>query len=434
MRMHLSLALTCFVCACSGASSGLGAADAGSLVDGPTTGDAADAGASADGGSPGMLTMDCTQSNPACPAMTMPPDQPDQSEFRGFADPSMRRDPASGRLWLSYSWPHDIVGDAAATKDTYVLDIHLSHSDDSGNTWVYDEPLWTAQPVTSASAGAGDGGLTYYSSHEVSNLAPIDDGSGNVSWVSIHKYYTVEAGQNPTSDWAQFTASNMFIVSAASTPTALDTAPTQRLGFAGTQAAVDFTLTSLSPDLAACALLDEPALMQQGSLLYLAAFCSSQHGNAPDYTNGFYAIFSTTPTGAPAGWTWKYEGKLSTPADAEQLDGHQIWWELDFTRKSDGTLLALVTPTDSTSGGLSNDGCRVLEVASLSPPAMAHDSAGNFIDLASITTSDLSGRSGGQACTYEPASQTGVVVFRYMSGSSEATGVLCTINATSLSP
>ena len=49
------------------------------------------------------LTIDCTAANPQCPQLTVSGDSPDESNFRGFADPSIRLDPDTGTLWLTYS-------------------------------------------------------------------------------------------------------------------------------------------------------------------------------------------------------------------------------------------------------------------------------------------------------------------------------------------
>ncbi len=429
----LFVLLACTACGCTQSSFSSGtSAGSGPGADASDAQAAGEAGADSSGQGGGAIpSLDCTANDPACRAILMPPDTPDTSPFRGFADPSMRRDPVSGRLWMSYSWLHDIVG---ANTSTYVLDIHIAHSDDEGRSWSYDGPVWASEAVAGAADGASDAGVPYYSSHEVSNLYPIDHGDGTVTWVGVEKYYTVQQGGNPISNWQHFVDTGMLVVATADSPTALGAGPTQRLGAANTTNAIDVRLTDLSSDLFNCAQLDEPAFAMQGGTLYLGAFCASQNGVMPVYGSGYYAIFSTTPSGPPSGWTWKYEGKLATPADAKQLDGHQIWWELDFATKSDGTLLAIVTPTDQVSTGLVTHGCRVLAVASLSPPAMAAGSTNGFSELAAVTTSDLSGASGGQACTYEPTSNTGIVVFRYADMSAGTTGVLATLNATGLSP
>ena len=379
----------------------------------------------------GMLSIDCTADNVKCPALAIAADAPDNSLFRGYADPSLRRDPVSGRLWLAYSWPHGIVR-TSPPSSTQVLDIHVAHSDDSGGSWHYDRAIWTAQPVTSASDGGG-GGATYYSSHEVSNIYPLESG-GHVTWIGIHKYYTVQEGGNPISDWQHFVSSSMLVLATASDPTGLGAGPTLRIGAAASTDSVDVVLTRLSPELASCAQLSEPALTSAGGRLYLALTCVPQNGPTPLYGMSFYALFSTDASGAPSTWTWKYEGKLTTPAQAQQLDGHQFLWELDFARKSDGALLALVTPSNVIPGGLANDGCRVLQVASLSPPALAPGNTGGFRELATITASDLVPPGGGNACTYDPASTTGIIVFRYAYQQPGTQGVLTTINATGLRP
>jgi hypothetical protein len=48
---------------------------------------------------------------PACPDISLAGDREftlpngEPGPFRGFADPTVRRDPVTGRLWMAYSWP-----------------------------------------------------------------------------------------------------------------------------------------------------------------------------------------------------------------------------------------------------------------------------------------------------------------------------------------
>jgi hypothetical protein len=100
--------------------------------------------------------------------------------------------------------------------------------------------------------------------------------------------------------------------------------------------------------------------------------------------------------------------------------GWESWWELDLAQKSDGTLLAIVSPANGSGVG----GCQVRAIASLSPPSLGSDT-----ELSSITTSD---NTAGDACTYEPTSTTGVVIFR--EPYKDVSGKVATLNATGLKP
>jgi hypothetical protein len=422
--------------ACGGGSGSGASPVVDSGVDGGIALDAGDAGArdsasevGTEGGPPALLSIDCTASNAACPAMTMPPDVPDTAAQSGFADPSMRRDPTTGTLWMSYSNIHTFTESGTSTR---VIELHLASSTNEGQGWTYTgTPLFAHAQVTTTADGLGPYPAPYYTSHEVSNLYPMMLG-GSVTWAIVYKYYTVVAGQSPVvgpdggADFTDFTASSMLVLAAGgSTPEGLGTAPSVRLGAAGTQNAVDVNLSSLSPEVASCAQLDEPALMMPGDgKLYLAAFCLPLGASGGvDYPGGSYVLFSTTPMpGDPKAWTWSYVGVLAGPAQAPMLGaGVDYWWELDLAQKQDGTLLAIVTPASDAT----DEGCEVREIQSLSPPSL-----GNAPELASITTSD---QTHGDACTYEPTSATGVVIFRgpYAVGGGERKA---TLNATGLRP
>lgn len=432
--------------ACGGSSSSTSPTDGGivesGLVDTGIPAEGGLDGASSDGGgdagsdgATGLLSIDCTANDPACPAMSMPPDMPESAaQTSGFADPSMRRDPVTGALWMSYSNIHTFSDDAGV--DTRVIELHLASSTDEGTSWTYTgTPLFAHQQVTTTADGLGPYPGTYYTSHEVSNLYPLTGGAlgSGVTWTIVYKYYTVLAGESPLIgpdggvDFTDFTASSMLVLAVGgSTPQGLGTAPSVRLGAAGTTNTVDVDLSSLSPAVASCAQLDEPALMMPGDgKLYLAAFCLplSASGNV-DYAGGSYVVFSTTPAaGDPKAWTWSYVGTLAGPAQASLLGSDaQYWWELDLAQKQDGTLLAIVTPAGKTAG---DQGCQVRRIQSLNPPSL-----GSALELASITTSD---EASGDACTYEPTSSTGVVIFRgpYAAGGGKR---VATLNATGLRP
>jgi hypothetical protein len=382
-----------------------------------------------------LLSIDCTEGNPKCPPISLPPDNPGQKGVsNGYADPSMRRDPVTNTLWMAYSY-RDIFTASSAT--THVVETHLASSVDDGTTWTYTTPLFTTSQVTTEAEGLGPLDLPYYTSHEVTNLYPIQTaGTGPVTWAIVYKYYTVVQGGGPFHlpdgglDFRDFTASSMLVLAVGApgaSPETLGSAPSVSLGAAGTKNTVDINLSSLTGgggfDLTTCAQFDEPALMMMPGdhHLYLAAFCLplSAGGNV-NYAGGSYVVFSTLPSSAaPNTWSWTFEGVLAGPSDAPLLgSGSQYWWELDLAKKSDGTLLALVSP-----GKASGDvgGCEVLEIASLSPPAI-----GIHTELASITTSDSKQ---GDACTYEPTSNTGVVIFRF-----DTSGDSSTLNATRLNP
>lgn len=83
--------------------------------------------------------------------------------------------------------------------------------------------------------------------------------------------------------------------------------------------------------------------------------------------------------------------------------------ELDVAR--DGSLIAIFSPSKPSSPLATHFGCKVVEVASIDPPALVRDAAGQPVVLASVTASDV-GPLGPAACTYDPAFSTDVVLAR----------------------
>ena len=128
------------------------------------------------------VTFDCRADNGRCPELLVVNDPPAQvpgfgpAPFRGYDDPSLRRDPRTGALWLSYSWVSTLIAPTSLPGKP-VLDIgvgiHLARSDDDGRTFQYVKALWNIEP------GVYEG-TPGYSGHELSTLSPIASG-----WVAV---------------------------------------------------------------------------------------------------------------------------------------------------------------------------------------------------------------------------------------------------------
>ena len=361
--------------------------------------------------SPGFLSIDCPDGAPACPELAIRGDAEyvlpgyGPAPFRGFGDPSIRRDPATGRLWMAYSWLHvSPLAQIGGQRLVAVVDIHLSHSDDGGSTWTLDGPLWTSQPETDP-GGSGQQG---FSSHEVVNLAA---GAGG-TWYAVHlRYFTPKDSRlySPRLDSIQFR------IAQASSPLLLAGAPEASLGGVYTARGwnLDVNLADLDPELRQCSFWNEPALHYEGGTLYLEGECCV-YGPTGSHLDdrGFVAVFATTPEGDVRSWRWRYLGKLADHLDAVALGGENLT-QTDLVRGRDGALLAVVTPNhwDDRLEADIHEGCRVVEVASLEPPALRLDAAGTPVVRAVLTASDLVDY-GTAGCTYEPASSAGVLLVR----------------------
>ena len=342
-------------------------------------------------------TLDCRGHSWECPALVIRGENIQESLFRGLADPSVREDPVSGRLWLAYSWPN------VTALGTTAVQLRLARSDDQGETWTHDSILFSnpliRNPVT---------GRMNYVSNEVIDLWPAT----SHIWYSVRLVYLIEPGR---SIYAQ-NSSWHFRVSRALSPRDIPDAADARLGFGNTddRYGVDVSLPALSPELEGCALFNEPSIITTGGAVYLAAQCLWSSNGVLQPQSDFYALFTTWAEGPPATWQWRYVGKLAGPAEARELENHEKWVQLNLSKGPDGTFRAVLTPADF-DASLQMDvhhGCRVLELISLDPPVWRRDPAnGQLVTLATITSSD-NPYPGPAACAYDPASSTGVLMTR----------------------
>jgi hypothetical protein len=309
-------------------------------------------------------SVDCTAGR--CPEIVVAGDPPASTPSHGHADPSVRKDPRSARLWMVYSWPHTT---SFAGRAHTAVDTHLARSDDGGRTWRFDRRLWSST----------------HTARTLRNSEAVSIAANGGRWFSARDSYVIAAGRGITSYRLRFAA--------ASSPRLLANAP---------EAAPD--LASLAPELRGCLFRDAGLLFHRGRLR-LAVQCSRFSGSRELYEQSFVAVFSTTAIGAPARWRWRYHGRLAGHADAVALGGDALL-QTELTRARDGRLLAVFSPSGDipTSPLASHNGCRVVEVASLDRPRLGRV-------VADIRATDLLPVGNG-ACSYEPASATGVLIVR----------------------
>jgi hypothetical protein len=394
---------------------------------------AEDAGALASGRirrhvAPAPLSIDCPEG--ACPELVIDGDAPSvlpgwgPAPFRGFGDPSVRRDPASGRLWMAYSWLHvSSLEQQGGQRLVAVVDIHLAHSDDGGGSWAFGGALWTSEaendPVLRVPG---------FSSHEVVNLA-----FGDGTWYAVRlRYFTPKDGRlySPKLD------SIHLRLAQAPTPELLGEAAEAVLGGVYTAPGwgIDVNLAGLDPELAQCSFWNEPALHFDDGTLYLETECSVYAASGAHLDEKtFTALFAAEPEGDVRSWEWRYLGTLAGHREAVALGGENLT-QTDLVRGRDGALLAVVTPNhwDSVLAADVHHGCRVVEVAALDPPALRTGGSGQLVVRATLTASDLVDY-GTAGCTYEPSSATGVLLVRRQFSSSPPE-MVWTIHRTGLRP
>lgn len=322
--------------------------------------------------------VDCTAG--ACPEIAIAGDRPAASPARGFADPTMRKDSRTRRIWMVYSWPHvtNTLGRPAVGVET-----HLAHSDDGGGTWTFDRKLWLAERTRDPRSGGA--GLAN------SEAVALERGGGQ--WFSARDRYVI--GSN-----GRLRASTYELrVATAASPRALADAREHAP-----------RLSALSPQLSGCTFRDSALEFADGQL-FLAAQCSHFTQGGEDFARGFVAVFATRPSGPVAGWRWRYVGQLADHGDAVELGGESLL-QTELTRDRAGRLLAVFSPSaDAPTSVLhTHFGCRVVEIVSLVPPRLRR-SGGALSVVADVRASDQL-PTGPGACTYEPASSTGVMIVR----------------------
>ncbi len=349
--------------------------------------------------------LDCRADSPDCPEVVIQGDPffrlplIGMSPFRGYGDPSIRKDPAGNRLWLSYSylsvhpWPSPELG----------VGIHLASSDDGGDSWRFERALADSAGEIDPTPAAGPG----VSVHEVSTLAPLTNDTGT-RWFGMHLRYFQpfgEEGRRPQSIH--------FRLARSARPRRLGRGPEAKLGAPLTDPAwrADLDLSTLDPDLWRCTLWTEPALYGLDGTLYMVAQCLAIDPTTGARNRGaeFLGVFATDGRGPISALDWSWRGRLTRRRDATALGG-QVLTQPDVARARDGSLLLLVTPK-RLSPRERHLGCRALELDSLDPPRLRRDAAGRPVVRADIRSSDSTGLGPG-LCAYDPASSTGILFVR----------------------
>jgi hypothetical protein len=367
---------------------------------------------------PDPLTVNCIPGSPGCSEMQVQGDSyyilPNNtpSPFSGYADPTIRKDPASNTFWLAYSWPnyHFFNG-----NEVPGVDIHLAKSTDGGNSFSFVTNLW---PSTSATNPVnGDAG---YLDHEVANLLPVVE-NNITTWYGVRlDYFIPNAGGYE----ARPSTSFQIRVYKAGSPEGLNAATSY------TSLGTYFTapgwntenLSSLNAELTNVGFWNEPSLYYEDGKLYLVlvAFVYDSNGIPVISQNNVY-VFSTIPTGDPVDWNWGYNGKLSGAPEAGEL-GAQVLTQVDIVKGVDGKLLMVASLSDwnSALNDFTHKGCKVIEIKSLLTPALERDGNGKLKVRAVITTSDANALGSG-ASSYDPGADCGILFTRRNKTSSELT-------------
>jgi hypothetical protein len=251
----------------------------------------------------------------------------------GVFDPSLATDPATGRIWMSFSGTHVANGEV-------LVSTYLGYSDDHGASFCD-----TGIPINFAIAEPHPpAGITAAASwnHEVSRLFHDPaDGKWKIVW---HRYLLANTG---TGEDRQFQY-GWIGLKVADSPEQLVNAAEQKL-FAGklyaadtaTQAYNDAILgppqvrvDALSPATANCLVISEPGVLATASGTYVSLLCGD--GNVAD--NRIIIL-------GERGGTWGYNGAVLTHADAQALTPNFDGFSGSDLFTASGTSHILASPT-----------------------------------------------------------------------------------------
>lgn len=316
-----------------------------------------------------------------------------EAEPNGVYDPSLARDPESGRLWMAYS---SVTGPAGTGR----VSIHLAYTDDEGATWCHQGVVKGARSVPRQDQPEAIAKARGHWSHEVASIG--HDGAADPSqrWMLVwHRYLHVD-DEDPATDDRRFAYGWIAQRTAARAEDLLNGAETQL--FAGAAYSADPEIRSYNqrqpggtpvvewwghPALGDCLALTEPALLPSDGGLYLAAFCARLRGDSA-------IVLTRKVEGA-----WRYEGRLLDASDAQVIDPGFDGFNAPDLVDTDGGIRLIASPVRS---GL-YQGCAIYDV-----------------DLSSVAVSDrpraVLPRSSDAnvfqtgACTYDGESPLGLLV------------------------
>jgi len=334
----------------------------------------------------------------------------------GIFDPSVTEDPATGRLWMSYS-SVDPSGYATYNDPTityWQVSIRLAYSDDNGTSWqdsgtVMSPSVETLVGPMTAAAPGGDIPMDSEGiwQSETSSLIYDPNANAGEQWKLIWYQYLHADGRSFFADY-QWIALKMAATPqglAAATPIKLfagaglqpentnDASPV----FAPIGGAPAIQLNSdLSSSVGAADLNDlslcifaEPGLYANSSAVYLAVFCAdaSTIPTLGDITQYIVYFRCNSPCTMTSASSWEYMGRLLSPSDAQAVttDNH---FQAPSIVKNNGSTYLIVTPVDKSNPAVDRyDGCRVYKFSDINSNQLVR-SSGNLLEYASVGAVD----------------------------------------------
>jgi len=287
----------------------------------------------------------------------------------GIFDPSVARDPANGRLWMSYSavdpspmWPANVT----------VVATHLAYSDDDGKSWAVSgggELINDYADVTLPLPPPNDAGTWI---NEVSQLV-YDPNPANINetWKLLwHHYLLIDNVRHFEHGW--------IAMKTAGTPGGLAAATEVKL-FSGflydtgndTQGGASRSPVGGAPQIQLDTALDsalnkcvfsEPGMYATSSALYLSLLCV----HTPDNHHLIAMFKCNSPCSATSAANWSYLGTALQNSDAAAF-GYDNGFSASGLFESGGNVYLVATPVQTAGAPWSDyySGCRVFRFADI---------------------------------------------------------------------
>jgi len=343
---------------------------------------------------PGPVQFHCSKDS-SCPEVMVAGDPfselnmvPDP--FRGYGDPSLEYDAATGTLWMTYSWLNIQISDPGPPP---VFDLgvrtHLARSDDGGNTFTFvrsvNDMEMEAHPDT---------GVMGWSTHEVPTLVLESAGTWQLLWFKYFNPFGTVTGVDERQEYLYWRttagAPAQLGDNSVVWATALATSPSWG-------APINF---NDMPELADCVTQTEPGLFVSGNDTYLATSCLvvDAGGRRPDLER--LVLLRQTANG------YSFAGTILDGQDSADL-GVDVIQQADISVARDGSIILIVTPI-ILNADPSHQGCMVFEFSDFATATLRRDGNGVAIPR-TVITADGNGLGPG-LCSYDANSDTGVLL------------------------
>jgi hypothetical protein len=333
----------------------------------------------------------------------------------GIFDASLAQDPASSRVWMSYSAINPSVMWPTQNFDT--VSTRLAYSDDQGATWTDSgSTVNDVLDVTLALPAPLNAGTWH---NEVSSLVYDPGASVNERWKLLwHHYLLINGDRRFEHGWIS--------LKTASTPTQLASATEIKLfsgvgydlgnntagGASGSPVggppaiALD---TAISTDLNGC-FFTEPGMLATSSALYVSMLCVKSPTD-----HRIILLKCDSPCDLSSAPSWTYLGTALNDADAASF-GFDQGFSAPNLVTSNGQNYLIVTPQSTTPFDSYYNGCRVFRFTDIDTASIQR--TGGVPDIVATVNGDAGSFDG--ACTYLPtASKAGVIYSQAFFGPTE---------------